>query len=304
MRTNRSGIYTVDRVERATAANTYLGYNNYTSGFQTTRLGLTASGVAIGQSVSNLISSYYADIRASGDLLLSSTGPLINSSNLTLIANLGVSGRPCVDAPNQRAYLVNGNGLRAFDAATGTSIGTLALPTTASGDWAQNCVRWGPDGFAILGSDKIYVARWSATIPAALDQNNDGFSDAWAAANFGTLAVNPSADTDGDGVPDALEYFFATSPVQPTSAPWQFSATTAGGQTILHLIFPRRTGLAAGSYGYLIGHDLGAWSPPSNVTETILSTQTVGGTQTDTVDAAIVCPYPDYGFVRLKWTHP
>ncbi len=304
-RGNRTGIYSVDRIERSGTAGTFIGYNSYTSGFGLTRLAVTSAGVSESQNVSNVVSGYYVDIRTAGNLLLSSSGLLVDNSNLTLKASLGLTGRPCVDGPNQRAYLVNGNGLRAYNVMAGSATGTLTLPTTATGDWAQTCVRSGLDGFAILGNDgKIYIARWSATIPAGLDQNNDGIADAWAAANFGTLAVNPAGDGDSDGLAAALEYLFVTSPQQTSANPLQFSTANVGGQQVLHVTFPRRAGLAAGSYGYEMSQVLGTWNPVLNATETVLSTQTVGGVQIELVDAAIPCPSWGSGFVRLIWTHP
>lgn len=305
MRVTRSGIYTVDRIERSPTSNVFVGYNNYTSGFQTSLLPVTASGVTIGQSASNIISGYNADISGSGSLLLASTGRVVDLSNLSLKADIGVSGRPCAESAYQRAYLVNGNALRAYNANTGNSLGTLTLPTAVTGDWALGCLRWGLDGFAILGNDgKVYITRWSNTIPAGVDQNTDHIADAWAAANFSTLSVDPAKDTDGDGLADALEYLMGTSPLQQTVNPIQVQSTTVGGQVVLHLIFPRRSDLAPGSYGYETSGDVEIWNPATSVTETVISTQTVNGVQLDTVDAAFPFPAGQSGFVRLKWLPP
>ena len=72
----------------------------------------------------------------------------------------------------------------------------------------------------------------------------------------------------------------------------------------IRLVFPRRVGVASGSYGYEISTTLANWSPAQNVTENVLSTQTVNGVQLETVEALIPSPGPTSGFARLKWLRP
>ncbi|MFL6515837.1 MAG: hypothetical protein ACJ8M1_12530 [Chthoniobacterales bacterium] len=301
-RTNRSGIYTVDRVERTATAGTFVGYDNYSSGFEVSRLPVTASGVTISQSNSSVISGYYADISGSADLLLSSTGKLVDSSSLTLKSSFGIAGRPCADAANGRAYLVNGNTLRAFDTSSAAALGSLALPVIATGDWAGSLIRWGLDGFAIAGGDgNVYIARWSSAIPSDKDSNNDFVSDQWEATYFGTFNVSPGADPDRDGIANAWEYLFGTSPTQSNGSPVQTTRKIDNGQANIHLVFPRRAGLAPQTYGYETSTNLQQWNPASGVIETVVATQTLNGIQFDTIDAAIPAPLPNVGFARLKW---
>lgn len=302
-RPTRSGIYTSDRIERTSTANVFASYQNYSSGFQFSRLTVNASGVTATQTASNVIGGYYVDIRGAGNLVVSSSGLLADSSTLSLKANLGVAGRPCLDLLNGRAYIVNGNGLRGFDTATGTATGTLTLPTTAPGDWAQDCVRWGLDGFAILGTDsKIYLARWSSTIPAGVDRDGDFIPDAWEATYFGSLGFSASADPEGDGLMNAFEYLFVTSPTTSNGSPLGFTAPDGNGA--MHLIFPRRASFLPNSYRYETTADLQQWSAASGVVETILNTQTINGVQVQTIDAAIPAPAPGHAFARIKWLAP
>ena len=251
---------------------------------------LGRSVVSIIQSVSSLLlGGYPITIDGANNLVLSSGGQIVDSSNLTLRASLGLSGRPCLDGPNQRTYLVNGNGLRAYDSTTGSATSTFTLPTTATGDWTQSLVRWGLDGFAILGNDgKIYIARWSATIPP-------GLADAWKAAQFSSLTVNHLGDFDGDGQITAFEYLFTTSPVQTSTNPVQTSLATIGAQRFIRLVFPRRGGLALAVYGYESSSNIAQWNPVTNPSETVLATQTVGGVTVDTVEALIPAASPDCG---------
>lgn len=304
-RTNRTGIYTIDRIERTATPGVFIGYNNYTSGFQLSLLPFSSSGVSVGQTVSGLISGYYLDIRTSGNVLLSSSGKMVNCTNLTLKSDLAISGRPAVEESYKRAYLVSGNALRAFSTDDGTSKGTLALPTTATGDWAQANIRWGLDGFAILGNDnKIYVTRWSAAIPVEMDVNSDKISDAWSARYFGSLSCNKTGDADGDGICNVLEYLFGTSPVAATEAPMETRIESQSGETILHVVYPRRAGLSS-NCRYLKSTDLADWQQSASVNETIVGSETIGGETIETVDAVVPFgPGATSGFVRIKWLEP
>ncbi len=107
----------------------------------------------------------HAELRGSGNLVLSSSGRLVDTSAFTVRADLGISGMPCLDFENGRAYLVNGSTLYAFNTTTGSPAGTFSLPGNFD-DWGPACVRWGADSFAIAGNDgKLYLARWPTVIP-------------------------------------------------------------------------------------------------------------------------------------------
>ena len=241
------------------------------------------------------------EIRGEGNLLLASSGHLINSSNLTLRANFEILGSPCLDLPNHRAYLVNGNSLYGFDTETLLPTGSFALPATSSGSWPQTCVRWGLDGFALLGYGKVYVMRWTSTIPASTDSDANGFSDAWEAAYFGTLNVDPAGDDDGDRIPNFLEYLFGTSPVQASANPVQVSTGTLSNEMAIRLVFPRRAGLWPRPYEYVFSSDLNQWTTVANVSETVRSTQNVDGVQIETIEALIPASNPVSGYIRLRW---
>ncbi|MEO5716568.1 MAG: hypothetical protein ABIT37_24025 [Luteolibacter sp.] len=297
MRADRTGIYSVDRIERSGTAGVFIGYNNYSSGFDLTRLSVTAAGVAEIKNVSNVISGYYEEIRGDGDLLLSSTGRLIDSSTLALKANLGSEGIPCVDAVNQRAYLVSSYDLHSYDTATGNTLGSLSIPPLvfySNKTSERRLVRWGTDGFAILGNDgSLYLTRWSLAVPAAPRAR---------AITAISLPDTNTSDSDGDGIPNAFENLFGTSPTQFTANPLKLTAATAGNsQRVIHLNFPRRAGLAMPAYGYEISSDLATWSPTENVTETVVSTQTTEGVEIENVDAAFPAQESGSGFVRLYW---
>ncbi len=156
----RTAAYKVSRIERTATPGLFIGYNNYTfptATFALSQLSVTSSGVSIIASSSDLVRTYQAEFRASGGLLLSSSGTLLESSTFRLLANLPFTGAPCLDAENGRAYLLDNSLLRAFDTSTGNPTGTFYI---ASG---STCVRWGFDGFAVAGyDDLLHIARWSA----------------------------------------------------------------------------------------------------------------------------------------------
>ncbi|MFN9108839.1 MAG: hypothetical protein ACK5XN_02000, partial [Bacteroidota bacterium] len=119
--------------------------------------------------------------------------------------------------------------------------------------------------------------------------------------NFGALGVNPAGDIDGDGIANGIEYFLATLPTTTTSNPIQINTNSDIGQNVIHVVFPRRAGLSQSLYGYECSTDLATWNSVPNVTETVVSSQTVNGVLVETVDAQLPCPAPNSGFVRLKW---
>jgi hypothetical protein len=150
----------------------------------------------------------------------------------------------------------------------------------------------------------LYIGRWSAALPVGTDANADLMSDNWENAYLGTTNVAPNADPDGDGIANAFEYLFGTSPIQSSQNTVSTTVSRANGQTIIHIIFPRRVGLIPKPYDFEISSDLHEWSPAQGVTETVLSTQGINGVQVQFVDAAIPSPASDRGFARLKWLGP
>ena len=310
-RTARTGIYTVDRIERGPVPGRFLGYNNYTTGFGLTDLSVTASGVAVSRTVSSLISGFGVDIKGGGSLLLSSSGLLVDASALALLGNLGVSGRPCLDVSNQRAYLVNGNALRGFDTGTRLSIGNLPLPVTSTGDWARDCLRWGRDGIAILGGDdKIHIARWSKVVNPSADQDANGVLDMWESAHGGPFGLDLRSDDDGDGLPAALEYGFGSSPTAPNADPSFLRLLPGGpdpeapGDAVYRVVYPRRQGINPDLLALQSSHDLVTWAFVVPDSQNVISSELIDGVAIDWIQALLPIPDPAMGFVRLVWKEP
>ncbi|MDB6138581.1 MAG: hypothetical protein JWO94_1653 [Verrucomicrobiaceae bacterium] len=310
-RADRTGLITVSRIGRTATPGVFAGVDDYSF----TSLAITPTGVTATRTASSIITSY-GDVRCYGDLVLTGLGRLASSSSLSLVANLGVNGAPCLDGPNHKAYLVAADGLYGFDTTTFAGLGRLALPVTGSDTWAQACVRWGTDGFAILSyTGDLYLARWSQVNTA--DANHNGIADSWENAHFNSLTVNMGADTDHDGMSNALEYLFGTAPEGVSSNPLkvkpdagtqptpqiQGQGINAIARTIV-LSFPRRVGLPAGYYHYESSSDLQSWSTVVGVVEVVISTASVNGTDIENVEATVPLPASAAGFVRLVTAIP
>ena len=302
-----TSIYEVADIERTATPGIFFGYDGYSGSDASSLVSVTASGVEVIQSVSNLMigGSYAVQISSASNRILSDGGHLLDAGTMSMVATLPVYGAECLDGEHHRAYMVNGGGLHSFDSDTGQAKGVFPLPGAASGDWALTCLRWGIDGIAILGKDgKVLVGRWSDIIPEETDGNADGISDAWAAAQFGTVLVDPDGDGDGDGLADAFEYLFATSPVIPGANPLRTALESVPDARTILLRFPRRAGVGSESYRYQLSDDAAEWFVVPGVTETVLSTTTVDGVTVEQVEARIPTPWPDRGFARIKWQHP
>ena len=72
-----------------------------------------------------------------------------------------------------------------------------------------------------------------------IDLNSDGIPDIWA-LRYGSGALSPTADTDGDGQKNSAEAAAGTNPTQPGSV-IKITSVTANG-TGVHVTFPTEQG--------------------------------------------------------------
>jgi hypothetical protein len=70
----------------------------------------------------------------------------------------------------------------------------------------------------------------------ALDSSEDadanGFPDSWEIEHFGEVGVDSSADADGDGTTNLMEYLAGTNPRNPASV-FRPASSTSGGNLVL-----------------------------------------------------------------------
>jgi hypothetical protein len=127
-------------------------------------------------------------------------------------------------------------------------------------------------------------------------------TDGWELEHFGTLQVDPAGDVDRDGLCNALEYVFATSPTQASANPLQLSLGSPGGRPTLRIVYPRRAGLAPLPYVYETSPDLVHWSVAQNLSESTLGTATVEGVAVENMEVLIPATNSVGGFLRFRWS--
>jgi hypothetical protein len=169
-RPTHTGTLTVTYLTSNSQPNLFTAYYSSVGGGKFSKLAVTASGVSVIQSNTTLAPEGLHYVSGSGDIFLGPSYPysglLVDTNSLTLRASLPIFGIPGVDPENGRVFVVEGNRLDAFSSVNGAAAGFFPLPGTPTGDWAHTCVRWGSDGFAILGYDsdygagKLYIGRW------------------------------------------------------------------------------------------------------------------------------------------------
>jgi hypothetical protein len=183
------------------------------------------------------------------------------------------------------------------------------------------CVRWGADGFALLGkNDRLYFFRWSGAVPVAVQSSALATGQAAAPSVVQTsvqllgmqlalhladmtalIGASRTADFDGDGISDGLEYLFGTSPSAFTENPLMQKVVSEQGGDVIHVRFPRRVGLVMPAYRYETSDDLVTWSSLPGVEETVISSREVDGVMIENVDAVIRIPLARACSIRLSW---
>ena len=101
--------------------------------------------------------------------------------------------------------------------------------------------------------------------------------------NDRTLLTSSTADPDGDGQPNLIEYAFNTNPLLPDPSPFNITRMTDGS---LRLNYPRRTGFSGLIYTVLKSDDLINWSPADEILSE--SVQPVPGQNLEIVTEQIV----------------
>lgn len=305
----RTMIYTASRVERTATPGLFVGLNSESSGMALTHLLVTEEGVSVTKSVDGIVDKFYSDIRGEGAVLVSTTGALVDSSTLMLKKNLGVEGRPCLELAKNRFFMVTekpnkpyGVAIRAFNAANGALLEnrTVNLPPSATGygrERPDDLLRWGSDGFAVLGyNGSVCFTRQSFSSPAP---------EMHPAGSLALTGEDPAdADIDGDGIPAALEHLFGTDPSAFTTNPVKLEPSQVDGRSTVNVSFPRRSGIVMPSYGYETSEDLIHWKPVADVSESVVAMGAVNGVEIDQVTATLPSPPSGSGFVRLCWFQP
>ena len=161
------------------------------------------------------------------------------------------------DGASPRADLANVTAYGLFTAAAWTFPDGTSLP---------------PQNYRQITSSEVQTAFGLASISATAlrlqpfnSQSSRAMFDAAMTASFpGSTATvrEPDADPDGDGLSNAVEFFFAGNPAQASGNPMLVSTDS----TSLTLTFSRRAGLSPAAAVLAGSTDLAAWSPvPANL---------------------------------------
>jgi hypothetical protein len=156
-------------IEFSESASTLYGYNNETSeaGFRT--MSVDASGVAVTNVQTNLVSGLDTDIRFEGGRIYSSRGRIIDPVTRTVLGTLNFSPSQnvrgfVVDAALKRAFfliLFSGSlNITAVDLNTLGSIGSIELPLPPGLPSATgSLIRWGEGGLAYKTATQVITLR-------------------------------------------------------------------------------------------------------------------------------------------------
>jgi len=139
--------------------------------------------------------------------------------------------------------------------------------------WSANCgwINLG-NGFFTLSTDSV---------SPGVDGDLDGMADAFEFQYFGSLAMNGTTDTDGDGMTDRQEYLEGTNPLSPNDRLRITLFSTAPGGTSSLISF---TSTAARLYQIEVNPDLRPGNWTNDPTLGII-TPDVGATTTRNVTA-------------------
>lgn len=157
-------------------------------------------------------------------------------------------------ATGERRIFVNGT----LDAAS--IAGTNTLTANAVINIGGNTL----NGRYFLGAiDEVRAFNRALSDTEVLQLAKAGGYESWALANLSNVSAAqaaPTADPDGDGQNNLLEYAFNSDPLTAGASPFTIVRAQDGS---LWLSYPRRTGYAGLRYTIWSSEDLATWSPVS-----------------------------------------
>jgi hypothetical protein len=131
------------------------------------------------------------------------------------------------------------------DLGTGTNHSSIGAPLATGG--------------SVVGLMEILYPPAPALDPEA-DTDGDGLLDSWENENFGNLTATATADSDGDGTTNLMEYLAGTDPASAASV-FRPTSHVAGGNLVLTV--PTVSGRSYRVWG--TSNLQGAWTPHDTI---------------------------------------
>ena len=250
-------------IEFGTGASTLYGYNNETTDYGFRRMTVSASGVAVVDSTSNVISGFSVDFEMGGTRAYATNGRVIETSSVSIAGTFaGVPASGALVEPDSaagRTFFLAGSSLLVFDNTTFVPIAASTVPGMVG--TPSSLVRWGTRGVAFRTSGNqvflIDTVLVSCVPPncheprldsVPYDVDGDGKADvaiyrqstggwyvlrssdstlmqtAWGCPSC--LDAPVTADYDGDGKSDVGVY-------RASTGEWFLSRSGGGSQTIM-----------------------------------------------------------------------
>ena len=111
---------------------------------------------------------------------------------------------------------------------------------------------------SVAGSSQIFPGQievlYQLSTPTDPDSNGDGIPDSWGIQYFGQAVISASADPDGDGASNLMEYLAGTNPTSASSV-FRLSGTWSGSAFTLDF-----STIAGRNYKVWWSVDLASWS--------------------------------------------
>jgi hypothetical protein len=111
---------------------TLIGYNNETTDFGVREMQVSASGVAVVRTVSNVISGFGVRIIYSNNVVYASSGRAVDASTLQLQGTYAASGPVAVDVSLDLVAFATGAQVKLFDRETFILLDTITIPSGSS----------------------------------------------------------------------------------------------------------------------------------------------------------------------------
>ena len=200
-------------IELSLSPSTLYGYNNETTDFGFRKMSVSASGVSVTSTVSNLISGFGSDIKHDNGVVYSSTGRAINPETGTILGTFSGVNTPAFvpDSTVGRIYFLSqGSGgtatLQTFDLNTFLPLGTISVPGVSG--FPLTLIKTAGNGLAFRTNDQQVFFIQPAMIPTLITFGSStsttiepvGRADIVVnrSSNTGTATVNyATSDTAG-----------------------------------------------------------------------------------------------------------